>query len=510
MITEDKVNRRKKCYMILTVLVLVLGLFIYFFFIHPIYIYDSDDWTYISYSRRIFPSIKQWNPTKVLPETLMPLVSEISIRVLYPLTDDYIGSLAAVFALTMVCLIGLFTVLLLKELRKKFKIKLSETILIGVVLVLSYWLCYNIADTNNRFLFYGGNANCYFNYIVPGIFNAIAVLLYLDDDFQTKKWDKEHWIRTGMVIVFLYLCINSNMFHSIILISFLGARLFLDFVKSVICQHEKGYFVQFIKRNIYEIVVVGCWLVSIFMESRGARAQWAAGTTLFNLPIKATLVCFIQSLKGLNKIWIVGTIVIIVAAVVTLILNRKNKNDMDIKYTKVIHELGISLIITFVYLILLCSKVSSSYISNNTVMISWMLLVIFITYFSLAYVLKKVCVLSVGLPFIVLFVTFNSFIDGHTFAENNVVWNYNINMVKALDDYYIEQIVAADVADLDYVEILAPVADSESWPLDYSYAGDRIAKSLFLHGVIKSEIHVVMVSDISVNEMFNLPTATMP
>lgn len=138
-------------------------LFIFFYYVHPIYIYDSDDWTYITYSRQFFPNINEWNPTKILPETLMPLVSELGVRFIYPFTKDYIQSLSWVFAATISTIIMVYINLMINRLKESFEIKGALFLLIGGLFILFHFLPYNINEIQNRHVFYGGNANCYFN-----------------------------------------------------------------------------------------------------------------------------------------------------------------------------------------------------------------------------------------------------------------------------------------------------------------------------------------------------------
>lgn len=48
-------------------------LFVFFARVHPLMLFDTDDWQYISYSRHAVPIWGDWNPTRVFPETVMPL-----------------------------------------------------------------------------------------------------------------------------------------------------------------------------------------------------------------------------------------------------------------------------------------------------------------------------------------------------------------------------------------------------------------------------------------------------
>lgn len=491
--------------------VLFAGLFIFFYFSHPIYIYDSDDWTYISYSRQALPSIKQWNPTKVLPETLMPLISEIGVRVLYPFCGDYIKSLACIFALFISAIITFYVCIALKRVCESLELRTVEIYIAGGAFLLYHFLTYNVSEINNRFIFYGGNANCYFNYIVPALFNIICVLIYLRADINKYKASKENAIKSGCLLLMIYLCINSNMFHSIILISFLASQMLIVFVKEL--RNKTNFFkciADTIITNKYDFVVIIAWLISIIFESRGARAQWAAGTTLRNLPVVYCFRLFLKSIGDLNKVWLISAAFIILLAVISYVISDNNRLQRDKKFFDIITKMFIAQIITIIYLILLCAKVSSEYIQNNTVMISWVIWTMLLVLFSVVYLIIKWKHLTIVLPILLYLLIFNTVIDGRTFADNNVVWCYGTDTVKEIDDYIIDEITKADKSGMDYLELKMPVTDSYYWPLDISYAGDRIANTLFLHGIVENKIHVVIVPDMLMNERFGVGTATMP
>lgn len=512
---EKMYDKRSNIIEYVMLIVIFGGLLFFYLSAHPLFIYDSDDWTYISFHRQALPSIQQWNPTKVLPETLMPLIAELGVRFIYPISGDYISALATVFALAISLIITIYIYISIKMVKERYCICGYSVAMLGIAYLLYHFWVYLVSDVNNTYFFYGGNVNCYFNYIIPGLFNAIFVLYCIskNDDYMDFRVEQRNSLKIGFIILWIYLCICSNMFHSIILVSYLASKLVYEVVLKLINKDKLiDACIKVIINSISEIVIIIGWLICILIESQGARAQWAAGTTLTNLPIAQTILLFIESIKSMNRTWLLVTIFINVCALIICIFNL-NKNKADIKdsiflrdYIKIIISFGI----TVLYLILLCAKVTPSYIKNNTVMISWVLWVMILTFLSIGYILSKYTILNSLLPFLVYLLVFNTVIDGKTFAENNVVWNYNVEVVKQLDEYFIEQIKEADKRNMEYAEILIPVSDSAYWPLDVTYSGNRISTTLFRHGLISRQIEVMVIPDYSVNEKYNLEIYTMP
>ena len=92
---------KKNIVQIVIGILVFISMFYFFAVIHPMYIYDSDDWRYISYVRMPFPSMAEWNPTKVLPETLLPLSAKLGMILFYPFSHDFIRSLSVMFAIVL-------------------------------------------------------------------------------------------------------------------------------------------------------------------------------------------------------------------------------------------------------------------------------------------------------------------------------------------------------------------------------------------------------------------------
>lgn len=88
---------------------MIFGLFLLFFLIiNPIIPYDADDWTYLSRFRIPLPLISEWNPTKVLPETLMPFVGWSAGHIFYPMLNDYVFSLTVAGGIPLALFVSLF------------------------------------------------------------------------------------------------------------------------------------------------------------------------------------------------------------------------------------------------------------------------------------------------------------------------------------------------------------------------------------------------------------------
>ena len=102
----NKTNEKKIIFIFLTIISFIT--FIFFLRVHPIIVFDVDDWLYISDNRVAIPLWGSWNPTRVFPETLAPLISNIAVHLIYPLCNNYIKSLSIMNAIIVTMFITVY------------------------------------------------------------------------------------------------------------------------------------------------------------------------------------------------------------------------------------------------------------------------------------------------------------------------------------------------------------------------------------------------------------------
>lgn len=313
----------------------------------------------------------------------------------------------------------------------------------------------------------------------------------------------------GFIILVIYLGINSNLFHSIILISYITMSLFINLYSGVcvkgggretLYSKQKNYFVNYIKNNFFEIVIFILWIFSVLMELNGGRASSInSGKVLF---LKDSIKGFIQSVQNINILFIYGTIIIAFTSFIIYILSHKS--DIDKIYITLFIKIIICLMFSVIYLILLCSKTGAVYLKRAEVMISWMFWLLMLVVISLAYIIKKLPHFTLFVPLILYILIFETAINGKTFAENNVA-GYNAQLVRELDNNIIAQVKEAEKAGKDNIDVLVPKYNSsDNWPIA-TYGGGRISETLFRHGITRKKRVINLIPDYSINKKYNLP-----
>ena len=119
------VEKRQRVFRFVYYSVVFSFLFLFFAKIHPIMIFDSDDWGVAMFRRRALPLWGIWNPARILPEVLMPVCSSIGAHILYPLLGDFSWSTTLVYAAVVSGFIVMYLYVMkgVKRAYKELKIK---------------------------------------------------------------------------------------------------------------------------------------------------------------------------------------------------------------------------------------------------------------------------------------------------------------------------------------------------------------------------------------------------
>ena len=108
-------------------LFLTILLLLFFANICPIVPYDKDDWIYLGQMRIPIPMWNGWNPTKILPEVLMPICGYFGARLVYPIVGDYFFAITIVAAIILSTFIVTLCICVLRFLIKRMNLEIKES-----------------------------------------------------------------------------------------------------------------------------------------------------------------------------------------------------------------------------------------------------------------------------------------------------------------------------------------------------------------------------------------------
>lgn len=466
-------NKMNKWIINLCFIVIFIFMFLWFVIVHPLIVFDADDWTYIGSVREAIPIWGAWNPAKILPEILMPLCGSIARYCVYPIIDNYLVSITVVasFIVAVFILIYLSTFyIMLRESGIGCNVSFLLTVLFCIF---HFWILRSL-DENNIYMFYCNDFTCYFNYLIPSTLN-VSIVFYLNSGREKNN---------AILIIAIYFAIFSNLASSIILASYMGITMILDYFYE---QKESLY--CFIKNHVYNMTIIVIWCISAVFELSGGRADMSSKTNIVE-SIFLSLKNFLGIINRLNRIFIVVAILIIIIYLVGV--KRQKRESLNLKiYKNIILSISL-LIINFIYILLLCAKVSYLYMTRAEYLFPFFIFGFVVVIFCLAEILNKYKRFIDFIPLCIFIIIFNINTNGHTFLESNTL-NAPAKDVYSVGYEILDQIIDADKKKEKEMSLYVPKYDTEdNWPQAF-YLGSRISNTLYEHGIISQRINITVV-----------------
>ena len=460
-------------------LLIFLGFFIFFAEVHPIIPFDADDWINMSFNRKAVPSLNYWNPTKVFPECFQPLVGLFAAYVVSPLVGDYLNALVYSHAITVSLFIILYLISLQKLLKSIFAFHNLTCYAIIIIFILFHFLILRTSRTDNDYLFFSPDANCYYHYIIPNLLCASLVLWFMHNDI-TKKY--EGW-KSGILLLAVYLALCSNLFSTIIFVAYIGSCLFLKFCYQN--KMEKGWLGSFFKKNVVYIVIIFFWVFIQLFEANGPRALYAnMETSLLSSTIDAAKY-FVLLLFNYQFIVISSLFIGL-----SLFYASIKRDDDWRPIGKKFRVLFLALFINLVYLILLCSRVDPLYIQKGQVIFSYSFFLLLIVIMCIAYLCSKNRFVRAIIPLLAFIIFFEINTKGKVFRDVQYEFIDNPKSCMELNRVLLDKIISADQAHQDSIVITVPdFGNWDNWPLtnNCSYVG----LVLYKHNVISRPIKTI-------------------
>jgi hypothetical protein len=253
MMNVSKLEQLNNRYTIISAVCVFLFICVFFAYIHPLAVFDQDDWHYLANYRRPFPIWEAWNPGRVMPEILMPLAGYIAAYFVAPLNGDYVTAVTLTCAVIMGVVILAYYLVFNKLVETTFGFKPAITVMLGLFFVLAHFSLLRSQGAGNNYLFYGLDLTCYFFYIIPFLLNAGLVMFFLAvKDFPAYYGTLDN-SKKGCFVVLLYLAIFSNLFGSVILAAFCMIQLCERLYRK-----QKGY--------KFHLTILVLWVVSMIFE----------------------------------------------------------------------------------------------------------------------------------------------------------------------------------------------------------------------------------------------------
>ena len=108
--------------------------------------------------------------------------------------------------------------------RITFRQKIMNAITSSLFFLLLHFNLLKICESDNVYLFWAQDVTCFFYYTIGSVINASLVLLCLQKDISLMLISKGSMLKKGIIILISYIAVFSNLFTSIILLSYCSAN----------------------------------------------------------------------------------------------------------------------------------------------------------------------------------------------------------------------------------------------------------------------------------------------
>lgn len=495
-------NNRQKLYETLWFAAVFAFFYLWFSRIHPLVVYDADDWTYLAYVRKATPIWGDWNPAKVFPEVIFPFFSTMAMHLLMPITGDYLGTFTIAHAFVVSGFLTVYAWCLSSLMKRMFSLSRLSSNLICALFLLLHFLALRSQEEENTYLFFCEDLNCYYNYLLPALLNAILVMHMMHNEGFDAFLRSGDYGKKGIFVAVLYLAVFSNLVTSGILAAYAGSRLLLALLRK-----WKGFRLkEYVKENGVFLLILVFWFISAVFELSGGRASSSSSKSLVHRMMNAVHL-LLEVLYSCNRaFWICVAVICVIC--VFLFLRARGKGTEEGIFIRNFLTCIIAGAALLLYMMILCGMIWYGYIRRSEYLFGLFFYGLLVVMMALGYSVKKQPRLLTVLPLVLLILTFEVNTNGRTFRESNMS-GYDPDTCAAISQDILDQFLEADTAGLTEMTLYVPmhVADpvkDDNWPHSLVLI-PRISRALYEHGMISRIIDLNVVADPAFNARHHLP-----
>lgn len=449
-------------------LVLFLSAFAFHRMLYPIVIFNMDDWLYLVLRRLPFPQWRGWNPTRVLPELLMPLTAQAAARLIFPLTGDLIDAIEIGMALVVSGFTALYACCCLFWLRRRLGVSEARGYGLTLLFLLLHLLVFkNQAKGIDHLLSGYYDATTYFFYLIPALWNASLVLyLHASRYFSTRRG--KPWPVRLLVCAACYFALLSNLYQSVILAVYAALHLLHHLIRA----RQRGRLRW--GRILPQLLILAAWAAVQVFEYFGGRADSLAGAGL-GASLAQTGSLLLERLGSVNRLFAL----LLAAAVILLLVGWKSTPAPERRRLFRFLTAGG---LTLLYEGLLCAASVPSYIRRGDVLISVFFYLFLFLMGVLALWLRRVKKSGLILPGLLLACALAVGLHAPSY-RTRINAGLSPDTARAITRDIVAQVAAIDGQE-ERPQVLVPrFGSADNWPLAL-YGSPRVAQTLYAYGVI--------------------------
>lgn len=475
-------------------LLVLAFLMIFFTQIHPLVVFDCDDWKYIAFARMPFPNLHEWNPTRIFPECFMPLTGYFAAYVLAPLIGDYLRAMTYAAAMGLSLLITGYLYLFYRLMRNGEEGH-WRSICITTVFFALHFLILKVHPYDNHDLFWAFNLTCVFYYLMPTLMNASLVLWMMRRGRLTDAYGHLTAMQKGTLWVALYFAVFSDIMHNVVLIAFVGLSSLWDFWRGNAWRDIRAWG----RSHRMELAVMMLWFICLFFEAHGGRAHDIAKP---EMPWREAWGFAGQIWPAMKHSVVFVCLIAIFWAAVEVFRSDRTQQVQDLRHQMLLCFACIPLI--FLYLFVLCTKANAWYIARTDVFFCYVFYFLLLAGLSLNAMVRRHPVMMQGMPLFAVLVLLTALNNPQQSFQESTVGNIPAQTCYDMGHDIIQQMVEADRTGEKMAVIHVAVGESVvNWPFSKVMEED-LPQTLFRHGLLQRPLKIQLQPDPEVNEKYHL------
>ncbi len=482
-------------------LTVLLSMLLFFERAHPLVVLDADDWTYISQSRVALPAARFWNPARILPELLMPYASGLGVLLFRPL--GYIPSITAMNGLVLSLFITAYVYAFFRLLTDRLGLGPIRSAGLALLFLLLHFTIFRTRPDQNGYLFWAKDLTCVYYYVIPALLNCSLVLSLARSGLHRRLWEKGELLSKSLLLLAAYLAVFSNLFESAILACWCALELLAALLRRPRRRPDRAFW----REQSFSLALLFLWLLSAWFESRGGRG--AAGSAL---PYGAALGesfrqagAFLGGLYRLPLLLCGAALAALLAALLLRAFPREERSPLR----ALLLPLLLTGLLVLLFEILLCGKVDPAYARRSDVMFGPCFALLALTVLALGLLLRRFERLALLLPLLLLVLFSATDTRSRTFLDSNDLLA-PAQLCTALDETLVEQVLEAQARGEQSVTLRVPdYGEGDNWP-HALYLGDRMAASLYKHGLTRELMRIEILPDPAINRQLGILTEAAP
>lgn len=465
----------------------------FYLFKQKLYLFDTDDWINITNNRSFLPKWGGFNPAKVLPETLLPIVTYIGHFLIYPFIHDLVISSHITYSIFLSVLITANVICFVKVAEvNNFCIKVLLYIFVLFALAT---FCYH-DGFNKEFLLSNVSVTTIFHYNISVLLNSLAVfyLISIRDSFTLKQSKK----KTTIQALALYYVIFSNLYANVILVSYSSSILLLFIFKKILLKNNRSLIS--IVPHLYCSLL---WLISAIFEYNGGRAKGIE--TNFSDYILSSIKYVGIVYKTINSTLLIFFLLISFIAIITICIYKNNNKILKMALGGVLTSL-ISWAGLIVYLCVLGSKTGPGYLLSSATRLAFYFYPLLISFYLLSIIFryfKKSSLIFIVTSSIILIYQFGMSMNTIRYTNfQGIAPDLAYSIIEDMHSQLLINVKEGKQPIIIKVPKLQCGAD-DNWPLAL-YGGKRFAKAFYRYGDLDHKIEATFVVDYDKNIKFGL------